>query len=468
MEISRRTLPALLAASLALTILQVTPAHARPKCLGKVATIVGTAGVDEIRGTKKDDVIVALGGDDFIQGKGGDDRICSGAGGDLVGPGPGRDRLSGGSGADVILYGSSKRPVEIDIAAGRATAEGTDTFTRIEHVAGSELPDVIAGDEFSNILFGEGGDDRIDGGDSIDIITGDEGDDFIVGGGGFDVMSYSFAPTAITADLEAGSATGEGTDTLVEVEALQGSAFADILKGDSGDNFLIGQGGDDMLEGGLGHDSAVYWFAEAPVTANLATGTATGDGNDTFVDLEGLFGSEGFDDTLTGDDAPNYLDGDAGHDLLNGGGGDDWLVPGPGDDRVEGGDGSFDVVDFYAIDPLTADLSTGTATGEGADTLATIEGLSGTVFNDILIGDAGVNYVLGWEGDDQIQAGAGDDFIDGGAGSDSVDAGDGADNCVSIEVTPISCEGASVVPDHPLLSYSIQAANFRNLRAPRQ
>jgi hypothetical protein len=83
----------------------------KPRCAGKVATIVGTKRGERIVGTNKRDVIVARGGHDRIFGLGGNDIICAGLGNDRVvgGPGvdfiygqPGRDRLYGGPGPDVL------------------------------------------------------------------------------------------------------------------------------------------------------------------------------------------------------------------------------------------------------------------------------------------------------------------------------------------------------------------------------
>ncbi|HEX3040492.1 MAG TPA: hypothetical protein VHP56_00175 [Solirubrobacterales bacterium] len=63
------------------------------RCLGKKATIVGTAGRDRLTGTPHRDVIVALGGADEVRALGGPDLICGGKG---------RDRLFGGAGRDEI------------------------------------------------------------------------------------------------------------------------------------------------------------------------------------------------------------------------------------------------------------------------------------------------------------------------------------------------------------------------------
>jgi uncharacterized delta-60 repeat protein len=88
-----------------------------PRCGGRAATIVGTAGRDRLRGTRRADVIVALAGNDTVRGLGGADRICGGPGRDLLAGGagadrllggPGRDRLQGGLGRDSCLGGAGR------------------------------------------------------------------------------------------------------------------------------------------------------------------------------------------------------------------------------------------------------------------------------------------------------------------------------------------------------------------------
>ncbi len=53
------------------------------------------------------------------------------------------------------------------------------------------------------------------------------------------------------------------------------------------------------------------------MTANLTANTATGEGSDTFVQVENLVGSD-FEDRLIGSDGPNVLTGRAGNDGLQG------------------------------------------------------------------------------------------------------------------------------------------------------
>lgn len=78
---------------------------AKPACLGKQATIVGTARSNVITGTRRNDVIAGLGGNDTIRGLAGSDLVCGGPGADKLDGGAGADRLDGGAGADTCRTG---------------------------------------------------------------------------------------------------------------------------------------------------------------------------------------------------------------------------------------------------------------------------------------------------------------------------------------------------------------------------
>jgi len=73
--------------------------------------IMGTAGPDELHGTKDDDLIIGLGGDDVLSGGFGNDCLVGGAG---------KDTLRGGQGDDTLLGGDND-----DLLAG---GQGTDTM----------------------------------------------------------------------------------------------------------------------------------------------------------------------------------------------------------------------------------------------------------------------------------------------------------------------------------------------------
>ena len=87
----------------------------------------------------------------------------------------------------------------------------------------------------------------------------------------------------------------------------------------------------------------------------------------------------------------------AGNDTLDGQDGNDTLLGGLGADALIGGVG-FDYASYAGSTAgLTARLDApGLNTGEAAgDTYNTIEGLIGSGFNDVLVGNASANMLLG-------------------------------------------------------------------------
>jgi Ca2+-binding RTX toxin-like protein len=371
MEHTRR-IPIIAAFTVALVgvflILPQTANAARPRCFGTRATIVGTPKPDVLKGTSKPDVIVGQGGNDVIKALGGNDRICGGTGNDtligrggndllagqeggdrltagsgfdfLVG-GPGGDTLSGGAGiGDMASYLGAPGPVTVNLAVGTATGDGSDTLTGVEDVDGSRFDDVVTGNSASNFLFGEAGNDTLSGGDGdFDGLLGLEGDDTLDGGSGEDFASFFFSSAGVTVNLSTGTATGEGSDTLANIEDLEGSKLDDSLTGDAGPNVFWAAAGDDTVDGSTGTDTVSYEFAQSAVAADLSTGTATGEGTDTLNGIENLNGSR-FNDTLTGDVGSNLLHGLAGDDALSGGDGDDTLIGDEGTDTLDGGNGT--------------------------------------------------------------------------------------------------------------------------------
>jgi Ca2+-binding RTX toxin-like protein len=483
---------------------QVAPRAAQagpPTCDGRRATIVGTNGPDIIHGTPGRDVIAGLGGDDTIYGLGQDDIICAGDGNDLVYGGAGNDTIFGGTGNDLLDGGhgddtidgggdqfdgaaffDETGPVTASLVTGTATGDGNDTFTNVDQLHGGQFSDTFTGDAGDNGLFGNGGNDTLVGGAGNDYLSGGQGDDTISGGGQpFDAVTFWDATGPATASLASGTSTGggEGNDTFTGVSILDGGPYGDTLTGNDGDNSLFGMGGNDTLTGGPGTDfvdggagddtmdaggqqfDAIAFFDETgPVTASLATGTATGEGNDTFTGASTLDGG-GFADTFFGDAAQNFLSGQGGNDTLYGGDGTDFLNGGDGSDSLSGGDGSdfldggagddtmdaggqqFDAIAFFdETGPVTASLATGTATGEGNDTFTGASTLDGGDFADTFFGDAADNNLFGNDGNDTLYGGGGNDSINGGNGNDSLygEAGndylDGADGVDFIDGGP--------------------------------
>jgi Ca2+-binding RTX toxin-like protein len=317
--------------------------------------------------------------------------------------------------------------VSANLALGSVVAGAdTDTLSSVEGITGSAFDDAITGDAGANVLSGGLGNDTLIGG---------LGNDTLTGGAGIDTVDYATATSGVSANLAAGSATiGVDTDTLSTIENVIGSANADVLVGSAGSNRLIGGLGDDMIDGSFGVDSTSYASAGSSVAVNLALGGAVGGGgNDTLISIEDVEGSA-FDDSFIGSAGSNHITGGDGNDYIDGGAGDDVLDGGAGSDTV-----SF----VSSSDAVSVNLTLGQAIGgAGADTLNSIENVTGSGFDDVIVGDSGLNILSGGLGNDRISGGSGNDVIDGGDGSDTVDYA-GAGSAVSVNLQTGAVSGAT-------------------------
>lgn len=239
-----------------------------PRCLGKQATIVAQGSV---RGTAHADVIVSGPGADRIAAGGGNDRICAAGGDDAIEGGAGSDRIDAGRGEDEVVGGNGS-----DLVLG---GPGADT------VVGKRGNDSLHGGPSCDFLDSGLGDDSVDGGpgggDQViggvgndqlsggsgagDVLEGDLGRDLIDGGpAAHDTASYALAGSGqifldgigVEVDLGAGTANGDGEDTLRGIEDVAGTPFADTIAGDAQPNDLYGGSGIDELVGAGAGDAA--------------------------------------------------------------------------------------------------------------------------------------------------------------------------------------------------------------------
>jgi len=241
-------------------------------------------------------------------------------------------------------------------------------------------------------------------------------------------------------------------------DTLTSGAIADNLKGGAGNDTLIGNLGNDSLSGGSGTDTASYASAAVAVNINLTTGVGTGEGVDTLTGIENIIGSANAD-TLVGNSADNVLDGRAGNDTIGGGAGTDTLIGGAGDDTLVGGDG-MDTVSFASAgSSITFNLATTTAqnTGEGSDTITTMENVIGSAQDDTLTGDANANVIQGGGGADTLKGeGGADTFniaaatdlasgeaITGGAGTDILAATGGT--ITAMDLSNVTLSGVETI-----------------------
>jgi Ca2+-binding RTX toxin-like protein len=138
-----------------------------------------------------------------------------------------------------------------------------------------------------------------------------------------------------------------------------------------------------------------------------------GDGTDTVT-------GGSLNDSISGSGGGDKLDGGAGNDSLSGGSSADTLIGGPGSDVLNGGS-SNDTVDYSAAGAAaTINLALGTATGEGNDTLISVERALGSGFADMITGSGVANVLTGNGGNDTIHGGSASDTLTGSSGTDQL------------------------------------------------
>lgn len=406
---------------------------------GSIATNFSTlTSIEGVSGAQGADKLIGNAQDNFFRGRQGDDKIF------------------GRGGIDWVYYNETDALGGLDIDLGARMAYddgfgGLDELVDIENVRGGFFSDLIVGSFEDNMLWGETGNDTLIGGYGSDTLRGGQGDDLLNGGfedGSTDsdyyyshlnVADYADAAGSVTVSLAVSgpqNTGGAGTDTLLHMDGLIGSRFADQLTGnaranalegmDGNDNLygggasdtLVGGAGDDLIDGGSGSDTASYQNAGAGVTVNLSIGGAQntgGDGVDTLIAIENLIGSA-FNDALTGSALANRIEGGNGNDSLNGGGGNDWLQGGAGNDVMNGGLGIDTASYADALIGVTINLNITTnqnTGGAGTDRLVGIENVEGSAFDDVLTAHASGSKLFGGDGNNLFVGGAGNDVFAG-------------------------------------------------------
>ncbi|HEV3471751.1 MAG TPA: hypothetical protein VG408_00905, partial [Actinomycetota bacterium] len=329
----------------------------------------GGGGADRIAGGR---------GPDHVVGGPGDDRLDSGRGnGESLEGNAGNDALDGGPGfAEDVRFLTSPGPVVANLADGAATGEGTDRFRNVDELMGSTYGDTLTAGlddpEAFGGLYGHAGDDTLVGGTEFNFLWGGPGDDDIDGGGGFDFLDHvhlnelvGLPADPITVNLVTGLVTGQGTDTVSNVEGADGTRGDDSFTGNNedneftqmfegndtvdaaaGDDLVDGGDGVDDLDGGPGQDLLGHLDHSVAVAVDLQAGTSTGTETDQIDNFEDVIGS--FEnDEISGDSGANLLMGAPGDDTIMGLAGDDTLFgegfffhEDEGTDSADGGPGT--------------------------------------------------------------------------------------------------------------------------------
>ncbi|WP_425339279.1 Ig-like domain-containing protein [Brevundimonas alba] len=388
--------------------------HSASKSAGGADVLIG---FENITGSAYADVLISDHGGSVLNGGLGSDYLIGGNGADVLIGGAGQaNAMQGGAGNDryiVSVVGDS---------LSEFAGEGVDTVE-------TTLSQYTLRDNFENLVFtgsgafsgvGNSANNQLTGGAFNDILRGGGGSDILNGGGGADTADYATATAGVTVNIRTQSATKSagGSDTLVSIENVTGSAFNDTLIGGAGFN---------SLNGGAGNDTVDYSAAAGAVTVKLAGSLASADGDgatDLLISIENVTGSA-FNDLLFGDAQNNVLSGGAGSDTLLGQAGDDVLIGGAGAANImQGGLGDDRYVVTAVGDTLTE------FAGQGIDTVET--SLAAYTLRDYFekltyIGSG--NFTgLGNAADNVITGGLGADTLKGAAGNDVLVGGDGAAN----------------------------------------
>lgn len=281
-----------------------------------------------------------------------------------------------------------------------------------------------------------------------------------IGTAGHDKVDFGSSMTGVSVKLDG--------KQYVSIEEVVGSAFNDVLIGDTASNTLTGGKGNDVLDGGAGADILTGGLGDDVYYVDNARDQLierVGEGRDTVhATVDWVLGSSfevlkldgtaisgtgnKLDNVIVGNAAANILSGGWGDDVLDGLTGADRMIGGTGNDtyyvdnigdqtienRKEGNDTVISVIDWTLgsnVENLTLAGGALRGTGnDGANRLTAndsgnfLYGLKGA---DILTGGAGKDWLEGGEGNDELIGGAGDDVLIGGGHRDTLTGGEGRD-----------------------------------------
>lgn len=381
------------------------------------ATVYGGDDEDYLQGTVEANLLFGNEGNDTMQG--GAQR---------------RDSLYGGKGNDAIGF---------FIAGGGSNIPG---FTLGGGLAGNEGSNFLRGDLGDDSVFGVNQRDSLYGGKGSDTlyavgestyVSGDDDNDTLISNNFNQTSAFTGTTVTIVGQEKVTLLGGAGNDSLYGSigpfgggrsfyeggdgnDTIRSYAAQDSLSGGSGNDFLasststglssqgafvqvLGYGGRNLLDGGTGDDT---------ISAGFSTDTMIGaDGNDSLTGIftrgSGENGNDTIDARFTGTSVSGIipLEGGLGEDLLYG-----TTLTGARN-ALNGGAGNDTLVFGTTGDSLVGDVA-------GNDTIyyATTVNFTGSTVN-FITDTLGNNYIIGGNGTDAITTGSGNDILIGGPNS---------------------------------------------------
>jgi Ca2+-binding RTX toxin-like protein len=442
---------------------------------------LGDAAANSFSGGEGDDWVEGEAGADTLFGGAGNDTLLGGADGDVLQGGAGNDVLEGGTGNDILAGGVYDTWNGNYNGAGNDTyvfgrGDGQDTFVDVDGTVGN-LDKIVfkTGVLPADVLISRNGDNlvlKIAGTTDQITVNGYFGGDAT---NGWQIEEIRFEDDAATvwnvASIKAAALIGTaGNDNLqgyATDDTLQGNAGADylygrngndVLDGGSGSDYLYGEAGNDtllggadgdvlqggagndVLEGGTGNDilaGGVYdtWNGNYNGAGNDTYVFGRGDGQDTFVDVDGTVGNL---------DKIVFKTGVLPADVLISRNGDNLVLKIAGTtDQITvngyfGGDATNgwqieeirfedDAATVWTVADVKAMALIGTAAADTITGYATDNAINAGDGNDTVYARAGNDVVDGGNGNDALHGEDGDDVLTGGAGGDNLSGGNGAD-----------------------------------------
>ena len=366
---------------------------------------------------------------------------CFGEKATIVGT-DGDDTIHGTPHADVIVTGNGNDIVYGEGGDDRMCAQVTDYGDYLKKLYGGKGNDRINGSARADEIHGGSGADLINGKGSDDLIYDGSGDDYVdagpgpldrlIAGAGDDVLfggdsapyssdsvSYENSPRGVVVDLQADTADGYGHDVVQHIWRVHGSPFDDVLKGTPREDYFFGGCGDDRMYGYVEHDR--FYGNESGHACSATT------------DNDVMYGGAA-NDSFWGE-----YQQDSGRDQIYGGARDDNFYPRRGGENFDGGSGTDRVyarlIDYPAN--LHIDLEQGTyriAARNGQ--VRHVENVIGSHGDDVIYGDGNANVLTGSYGNDELHGRGGDDELRGAgyiathsSSTDTAYGGQGSDFC---------------------------------------
>ena len=379
----------------------------------------GTFGDDVLIGTSGVDTLNGLAGNDWIEGRGAADLMIGGTGDDRFLVDNPADEIDerAGEGRDIV-YTSVSYALDPD--------DYVEVLSASDH--GALTPLSLVGNDFANELWGNLGNNILDGGGGADVMVGYRGDDrywvddvgdIVVeqSGQGRDIV-YAFVDYQLGAGshVEILSAADNGLSTPLALigndldnelwgtngaNVLDGGGGADAMLGFSGnDVYYVDDAGDDIYEGaGRGNDIA-YTRISYALTGGSEIEFLSASDNNAVVALN-LTGNE-YGNELWGTNGANVIDGAGGIDVMVGFSGNDiYHVDNAGDFVLEGAGRGYDTVYTSVSFALSAGAEVERLSVTDHDLTTAID-LAGNALANELWGNAGANRLDGGDGNDWL------------------------------------------------------------------